>query len=273
MKAYEEKCRKLHAMMRKYAEKNMAVAFSGGVDSSLLLKMAVTYAKEQGTTVYGITANTELHPSGDAKIAEEVAKETGAEHILLEGKEFEQADIVQNPVDRCYRCKRYLFGKMKERAGQLGAATLIEGTNADDLLAYRPGIRAIEELGIKSPLKEAGFTKSQVRKLASEYGISVAERPSTPCLATRFPYGEALTPLKLKNVELGETYLKTLGLYNVRLRVHGKIARIEVDEDDMFKLLENKKEVAAYLKELGYSYITLDLEGFRSGSMDIGIGN
>lgn len=271
MKTYEEKCNRLHAIMKAYTQQNAAVAFSGGVDSSLLLKMAVIYAKEQGTAVYGITAQTELHPMSDIKMAEKVAKETGAEYILLKTEELKQADIFQNPPDRCYRCKKYLFGKIKEKAEQSGAATLLEGTNAEDLLAYRPGIRAVEELGIKSPLKEAGFTKGEVRKLAFQYGISVADRPSTPCLATRFPYGETLTNIKLENVEKGEAFLKALGLYNVRLRIHGEIARIEVDEEDMAVLLLHKKEVSAYLKELGYSYITLDLEGFRSGSMDIGI--
>ena len=273
MDSYEEKYNRLHDMMKGYAQQNVAVAFSGGVDSSLLLKMAVAYAKEQGTIVYGITADTELHPAGDRKIARKVAEEAGAEHILLKLKELKQADILQNPVDRCYRCKKYLFGEMKEKAERLGAAILMEGTNADDLLVYRPGIRAVEELGIKSPLKEAGLTKIEVRRLASRYGISVADRPSAPCLATRFPYGETLTPLKLKHVEQGEAFLRALGLYNVRLRVHGEIARIEVDEDYMPGLLEKKREVAVYLKELGYSYITLDLEGFRSGSMDIGIRN
>lgn len=271
METYEEKCNRLHAIMKEYAQQNLAVAFSGGVDSSLLLKIAATYAKEQGRLVYGITAHTELHPADDRKIARKVAKEAGAEHILLKLKELKQADILQNPIDRCYRCKKYLFGKIKEKAEQSGAEILLEGTNGEDILAYRPGIRAIEELGIKSPLKEAGLTKAEVRKLASRYGISVADRPSAPCLATRFPYGETLTPLKLENVGKGEAFLKSLDLYNVRLRVHGVIARIEVDEEDMTTLLEHKKEVAAYLKELGYSYITLDLEGFRSGSMDIGI--
>ncbi len=273
METYEEKCNRLYAIMKAYTKQNAAVAFSGGVDSSLLLKLAVIYAKEQGSVVYGITAHTELHPVGDVKIAEKVAKEAGAEYILLQIKELKQADILHNPVDRCYRCKKYLFGKIKEKAGQSGAAVLLEGTNAEDILAYRPGIRAIEELGVKSPLKEAGLTKAEVRKLAFQYGISVAARPSAPCLATRFPYGETLTPRKLAHVEKGEAFLKSLGFYNIRLRVHGDIARIEVDEEDMAALMEHKKEVAACLKKLGYSYITLDLEGFRSGSMDIGINH
>lgn len=134
-------------------------------------------------------------------------------------------------------------------------------------------MKAIEELGIKSPLKDAGLTKKEIRKLAAAYDISVADRPSTPCLATRFPYGAVLSPEKMKKVEQGEIFLKELGLYNVRLRVHGETARIEVDEKDMPKLLESREEVVEFLKGLGYWYITLDMEGFRSGSMDIGIDN
>ena len=129
-------------------------------------------------------------------------------------------------------------------------------------------MQAIRELGIKSPLMEAGLTKEEVRRLAGEYGISVARRPSSPCLATRFPYGEELTYEKLRQVEKGENYLKTLGLYNVRLRVHGRIVRIEADAEQMGRLVERREEIVGFLKELGYGYITLDLEGFRSGSMD-----
>ena len=146
--------------------------------------------------------------------------------------------------------------------------TILEGTNADDLLQYRPGLRALQELEIKSPLKEAGLTKDEVRKLSKEYGISVADRPSSPCLATRFPYGDKLTIEKLNQVEQGEIYLKSLGLYNVRLRIHGTIARIEVDTADIEKLLNHREQIIHHLKSLGYGYITLDLEGFRSGSMD-----
>ena len=150
----------------------------------------------------------------------------------------------------------------------MGASVVLEGTNADDLSEYRPGLKAIRELGIKSPLMEAGLTKEEVRRLAGEYGISVARRPSSPCLATRFPYWEELTYEKLRQVEKGENYLKTLGLYNVRLRVHGRIVRIEADAEQMGRLVERREEIVGFLKELGYGYITLDLEGFRSGSMD-----
>lgn len=268
MEEYGQRCRKLHKLMEKYAEKDVAVAFSGGVDSALLLKLAVLHGREQGGKVYAITASTELHPSGDEALTAKVAEELGARHHILKVRELEQAGIRNNPEDRCYRCKKYLFEAIKETAKGLGAKSVLEGTNRDDLLVYRPGIKAIEELGVASPLKEAGLTKEQVRRLAQELGISVASRPSAPCLATRFPYGTRLTREGLKRVEAGETFLKTFGLYNVRLRVHGDIARIEADPAYLEKLLAHKDEVAGRLKELGYRYITLDLEGFRSGSMD-----
>lgn len=267
--SYSEKCTMLQQLMQTYAKDNVMVAFSGGVDSSLLLKMAVMYAGGQEIKVYAVTADTELHALQDIQIAKQIAEELGAAHIVLKLRELEQAGIRNNPIDRCYRCKKYLFGRIKEKAEELEAFTVLEGTNADDMLAYRPGIKAVEELGIKSPLREAGFTKEEVRRLAKEYGISTADRPSAPCLATRFPYGESLEKEKLVRVEQGEQFLRSMEFYNVRLRAHGDIARIEVDEKDMDKLLENKKGIINYLKALGWQYITMDLEGFRSGSMDI----
>lgn len=265
---YEEKCQRLHSLMEEYSNFNVAVAFSGGADSSLLLKLAVLHAQEKSSQVTAITAATELHPSKDEAMARQVALEAGAGHRVLKVRELECAGVDGNPVDRCYRCKRYLFERIKKEAENLNAPIVLEGTNEDDLREYRPGLKAVEELGIKSPLKEAGFTKEEVRRLAKEQGISVADRPSAPCLATRFPYGEELTLEKLQKVEQGENYLKTLELYNVRLRIHGNIARIEADGCEMGKLVEHRTEVVKYLKNLGYSYITLDLEGFRSGSMD-----
>ncbi len=254
--------------MRRLTSQDVAVAFSGGVDSSLLLQLAAEEAAGQGTVVYAITAHTELHPSCDLEIAGAVAAQIGARHIVVKLSELDHAGIEQNPVDRCYRCKRYLFEAMQQKAGEYGVSVLIEGTNADDLKVYRPGLRAIEELGISSPLKEAGFSKEDVRHLASEYGIAVANRPATPCLATRFPYGTKLVPEELKKVERGEAWLKELGFYNVRLRVHGECARIEVDEQDFDLIMQNRKEILAHIKEIGYAYVSLDLQGFRSGSMD-----
>ncbi|MDD2981028.1 MAG: ATP-dependent sacrificial sulfur transferase LarE [Hespellia sp.] len=271
MNTYQEKCKKLNEIMAEYARADVAVAFSGGADSSLLLKLAAEQAKEHGTKVTAITANTELHPSGDLEVARKVAQETGANHFILEVKELEQADIRHNPVNRCYRCKTFLFRSVIDMAERYHAKVVMDGTNCDDLLMYRPGLKAVEELGVKSPLREAGFTKADVRALAAEYGISVADRPSAPCLATRFPYGDLLTMERMRTVDQGENYLKTIGLYNVRIRVHGEIARIEVDAEYMEKIIRHKSDITEYLKNLGYKYVTLDLEGFRSGSMDVGL--
>lgn len=271
MKTYEEKTAELKRQLAMYAQENVMVAFSGGVDSSLLLKLTCEAAVKAGTTVYAVTMQTTLHPVTEITHALSVAEEIGAKHITIPVDELAEAGIEENPTDRCYRCKQRLFQKMKERAEELFISCILEGTNEDDLHVYRPGLKALKELGIKSPLAEAGLTKTEVRRLAKAYGLSVSNRPAMPCLATRFPYGTKLSYEALFRVEKGETYLKELGVYNVRLRVHKNTVRIEVDEADFKKILENRAKITAYLKDLGYLYITLDLEGFRSGSMDAGM--
>ena len=265
-------CReKLLERMEEYTRQDIMVAFSGGVDSSVLLKLACNMAKERGTRVHAVTIQSELHPLGDLEISRRVAKEIGAEHHIIEIRELQEADIAENPKDRCYRCKKYLFTQVKGLAEDLGVSVILEGTNEDDLHVYRPGIRAVREMGIKSPLAEAGLTKEQVRRLAGELGLSVASRPSTPCLATRFPYGTALSMENMQKVEQAESCLRQQGFGNVRVRVHGNLARLEVDAADLGRLLERRCETVEYMKSLGYDYITLDLEGFRSGSMDVGL--
>lgn len=271
MEGTEEKRQKLAEMMDKLAGEDIMVAFSGGVDSSLLLKAACDSAGRTGKKVYAVTIQTALHPTEDIVVAGRVAKEMGAVHVILSVDELAEAGIEDNPVDRCYRCKKLLFQKMKKKAQELGAPVIVEGTNADDLTVYRPGIRAIRELGITSPLALLGITKEEVRKFAGEYGISVSNRPSAPCLATRFPYGTRLNMDKMKQVDQGEAYLRSLGLYNVRIRVHGEVARIEVDEKDMPAVLAHRKDLVSRLEALGFLYVTLDLKGFRSGSMDTGL--
>ena len=266
---YEEKKIKLQKQMREYAEGDVLVAFSGGADSSLILKLAVQAASETGHKVYGIMMHTMLHPVGEVEDAKVVAEEIGAEFRVLEIDELKGADILDNPVDRCYRCKKYLFRNLIEEGEKLGVSAMMEGTNEDDLHVYRPGLRAIHELGIHSPLADAGMTKAEVRRLAGELGISVSNKPSMPCLATRFPYGTRISYDAMRKVDEGEAYIRELGFYNVRLRIHQDIVRIEVDADEMPKLLEHRDQIIQKLKALGYDYITVDLEGFRSGSMDI----
>ena len=266
---YEGKKQKLQKQMLVYAQGDMLVAFSGGVDSSLILKLAVQAAAKTGHKVYGIMVHTMLHPMGEVEDARTTAEQIGAEFRVLEIDELKGADILDNPVDRCYRCKKYLFRNLIEEGEKLGVSAMMEGTNEDDLHVYRPGLRAIRELGIHSPLAEAGMTKAEVRKLAGELGISVSNKPSMPCLATRFPYGTRISYEAMRKVDEGEVFVRSLGFYNVRLRIHNDVARIEVDVNEMPRLLEHCEQIVAKLKNLGYDYITVDLEGFRSGGMDL----
>ncbi len=271
MQDYLTKAENLKKLMISYVQEDVAVAFSGGADSGLILKMACEAAEQTGHMVYGIFLQTMLHPAKEAERAEEIADEIGAVFKLLKVDELRGADIGYNPQDRCYRCKKYLFQSILREAKKLHAGIVMEGTNQDDLKVYRPGIRAVEELGIASPLAEAGFTKAEVRRLAAEYGLSVSDKPASPCLATRFPYGTKLSAEAMRKVEQGESMLKEQGFYNVRIRVHGEIARIEVDSRDLAELVERRAVVTECLKKLGYTYVTVDLEGFRSGSMDVNI--
>ncbi len=265
---YVQKKEKLSSIITQLCNEDIIVAFSGGVDSSLILKITCEKAKVTGQKVYAVTVHTKLHPIGDLEVAKTVAQETGAIHKVFEVDELQNAGILNNPVDRCYLCKKFIFTQLVELAKSLKINSVIEGTNADDLKVYRPGIKALKELKIKSPLSEAGFTKKDIRRLATEYNITVADRPSAPCLATRFPYNTSLSYEQMAQIEKGEEFIRSLGFYNVRIRIHNDIARIEVDHNDIIKLVDYKDQIIGMLKQLGFEYITIDLEGFRSGSMD-----
>lgn len=269
--AIREKKLQLENRMAEYAREDICLAFSGGVDSSLLLKAAADAAAGTGREVYAVTFDSRLHPSCDLEIAERVAKELGGIHEVITVDELEQEEIRNNPVNRCYLCKRHLFGSLKSFAQEKGVRHILDGTNEDDMHVYRPGIQALAELGIESPLAKLHITKAEVKELAGEYGISVASRPSTPCMATRLPYNTEIHYEILENISAGEAYLRELLGGNVRLRLHGDIARIELDKTSLPKAVEMADDIVVYLKELGFLYITLDLEGFRSGSMDVHI--
>ena len=270
MTAAEKKALLLERM-DEYGRQDVCLAFSGGVDSSLLLKLAVDSAASHGTKVYAVTFDSRLHPACDLENARKVAAELGGIHVVVTVDELSMEEIRSNPVDRCYLCKKQLFGKLLEFAGKMNVPVAMEGTNEDDLHVYRPGIRAVRELGVKSPLAEAGLFKAEVKALAAEYGISAASRPSTPCMATRLPYGAELSYEVLEKIERGEAVLRELLGGNVRLRLHGDIARIEADRESLGRAVELGGELVSRLKALGFVYITLDLEGFRSGSMDVHI--
>ncbi len=277
MDRYEDQVQQLKKHMQDLAREDVIVAFSGGVDSSLLVKLAADAAKETGKKVYAVTVEMMLQPKQEEKALDSLAETLGAVSLILpvDSQSLEKAGILENPLDRCYLCKRLVYEAILEKGKEMDVKVVLDGTNADDLTAYRPGLTAVLELGIQSPLAQIGFTKEEVRRLAQELCIPTAKKPAAPCLATRFPYGARLDETALRQVEEGEALLRDYVSddTNVRLRVHKNIARIETDPDAFEKILTHRKEITARLKELGFAYVTLDLAGFRSGSMDQDIYN
>lgn len=241
------------------------VAFSGGVDSTFLLKVA---AEELGDQVLAVTALSPFYPSWEKAEAEALLKEMEVNFRLITIDAAELQSVAHNPPDRCYHCKRVVFGKFRQLAEAEGIPYIVDGTNADDLKDYRPGMKALEELGVRSPLKEAGLTKAEIRALSREMGLPTWDKPAFACLATRLPYGTFITPEKLAQVDQGESFLRSLGLKQFRLRHHEELARLEVGSEDFDLILAHRQEITQKLKSLGYTYVTLDLEGYRTGSMN-----
>lgn len=265
----ERKKERFKKKMREYLKDDVCIAFSGGVDSSLLLSAACEAAGYTGKKVYAVTMDTVLHPSADMEIAKSVLEKTKAEHSIIQIDELSDPNIQNNPQNRCYLCKKALYSHVVSFAEEKNIPVLMEGTNADDLHLYRPGLKAVRELNIQTPLADCGITKKEVRELAKEYQIPVADRPAAPCLATRLPYGEKIDLELLERIDEGEKFLKELGLGDVRIRVHRNILRLEINPEGFPIILQNRKEILENLKKTGCVYITLDLEGFRSGSMDL----
>ena len=246
------------------------LAYSGGVDSSFLLKaMAVS-----GIRFLAVTAFSETMPEKDFNHALSFAKETGVEHLIIHTDELSNESFVSNPPDRCFFCKEELFRKLREIAAERSSEHLFDGTNIDDLSDYRPGLKAAALYGVRSPLAESGFAKEDIRRMSRELGLSTWDRPSSPCLSSRFPYGRRITISGLRQVEQAEEFLREFGLQEVRVRNHGDIARIEVSEKDMQVLLatDNRRKITEALKALGFSFVSLDLEGHISGSMNRALG-
>lgn len=269
----ENKFKELEKEIFRLVADGVCIAFSGGVDSSLILKLACEAGKQLNKPIYAVTFETKLHPVSDVTISKKVAREMGAIHEVIQINEFENKAILKNPVDRCYQCKKSLFMSLLEFAKNHNVKYVLDGTNADDLKEYRPGVKALNELGVLSPLAKLEITKSEVREFATNLNISVASRPSAPCMATRLPYNTEISFELLENIEKGEEFIKGLGFKVVRLRVHNDIVRIEVNKEDLMKLIVEEEAIIEYLKKLGFVYITLDLEGFRSGSMDVYVKN
>ena len=258
-----EKWKNLQCLLK--AKQAILVACSGGVDSSFLLYAATVALPEK---VFAITINNVLMPKKETQLAFDTVKEMRTPWQSLQMDILSIPEISHNSIDRCYHCKKFLFTAVKELAVQKGIDTIAEGKNFDDQKFFRPGNRAAEELGLFQPLFEAKLTKQDIRDLAKAAGLSFWSRPAAPCLATRFPYNTDLTLEKLEQVENGEEILRKLGFEVFRLRHHGDLCRIEVPTSEIPELLAKSKSLLPALAELGFSHVCVDLNGYKSGSMD-----
>ncbi len=244
---------------------SVLIAYSGGVDSSVLAALAY---RALGDNAIAITADSSTLAPGELDCAKKVAEEIGIRHIVVSYDELDEPEFARNPIERCYYCKKGLIRELKKLAVQHGMNTIVEGTNISDLLNHRPGHRAVIEEGVYNPFIEFNVTKEEIREMARELNLSVADKPSMACLSSRFPYGQTITREALKRVGDAEAYLRSTGFKVVRVRDHGGIARIELMPYEMPRLLAVRESVAFEFKKLGFSYVTLDIMGFRSGSMD-----
>ncbi|MBW4863563.1 MAG: ATP-dependent sacrificial sulfur transferase LarE [Paeniclostridium sp.] len=246
---------------------SVLVAFSGGVDSTFLLKVA---KDTLGESCIAVTIHAMMHSNREIEEAKAYAKVLGIKHIVLKLEEFNIDEFINNDAKRCYYCKKAIFTKMKNMADKNNIDYILDGTNLDDLSDYRPGLKALEELGVQSPLKDSFMTKEDIRILSKELDVPTFNKPAFACLATRIPYGEAITNEKLRRIEESENYLQDLGFRQYRVRTHNELARIEVEESEIHKFFNNDllKETHNKLIEIGFKYVTLDLIGYKMGSMN-----
>lgn len=243
------------------------VAFSGGVDSTLVLKIA---AEVMGERVLAATVHSPLSPPGELERARELAAFLGVRHVVVPGRVLNDPAFRGNPPERCYICKRHVYAFLGELAARSGAEAVLDGANAEDAGDFRPGLQAAREMGVRSPLLEAGLTKDEIRALAREAGLPNWGRPAQPCLATRIPYGELITEEKLERIARAEEFLAGLGFSLVRVRHHGGLARLELSPQEMNRLSDSRlrEEINKTLKDYGFFYVTVDLAGFQSGSLN-----
>lgn len=260
----EVKARQLEALFQNM--RGALVAFSGGVDSSVLLASA---HRVLGDAVVAATGTSASFPGHDLESAKTIASKLGARWITIESDELDDMDYRDNPPNRCYFCKKHLFSRLLERASKEGLPFVVEGSNLDDLNDIRPGLEAIRELGIRSPFLEVGIGKEMIRHLAKYYDLPNWDKPSSPCLASRIPFGETITPERLQRIDRSEAALRAMGFRDLRVRDHGKLARVELKPEDIERFLqpELREAVVAACKTAGYTFVTLDLQGYRTGAM------
>ena len=250
---------------------SVLVAFSGGVDSTLLLRLA---REELGSRAVALLASSPTYPDSEIRQAKKLAEEMGARWVEVRSNELQIPSFVNNSLRRCYHCKKELFTLCQEKAKALGLEYVADGSNLDDTGDYRPGMDAARELGIRSPLQEAGLTKKDIRESSYSLGLPTWDKPSLACLASRFPYGTEITAFRLGQIQKSEDFLRRLGFRQLRVRYHGEIARVEVDPAELERFLDGKirTQVVTFLKEAGFTYVTLDLQGYRTGAMNEGPG-
>jgi uncharacterized protein len=261
---------KIHRKLEKLKEllrhmDRVLIAYSGGVDSTFLLKVAHDVL---GNNVMAVIATSSTYPNLELASAKKIAQNIGVKYRIIKTDEMKNKLFLKNTKNRCYYCKKELFIKIKKIAIANNIKYVLDGSNADDAEDYRPGERAIKELGIRSPLKEAGLIKKEIRYLSKEMNLDTWDKPALACLASRFPYGTKITKKRLRQIELAEKFLSKLGFLQIRVRHHDMIARIEVTKEDFNKILKQKEKIVNYFKKLGFTYITMDIEGYRTGSLN-----
>lgn len=263
MDTLHEKYQHLQEYLRSLG--SVTVAFSSGVDSTFLLRVAHDVLEDR---VLAVTASSCSFPERELREAEAFCRQNGIAHIVCKSEELDIEGFRQNPKNRCYLCKHELFEKIRAIANEHGLAAVVEGSNMDDNGDYRPGLIAVKELGVKSPLREAGLCKEEIRELSRQLGLPTWNKQSFACLSSRFVYGETISEEKLGMVDKAEQLLLDLGFHQVRVRIHGKIARIEIMPEEFEKLLAVRQQVSGTFQSLGFTYVTLDLTGYRTGSMN-----
>lgn len=262
----DEKLVRMREILRSL--ERVAVAFSAGVDSTFVLKVAIDTLGPEN--VVAVTGDSDSLARAEFEEASRLAREMGAEHVVIRTGEFENPDYLANPANRCYYCKTELYKRLEPFVAERGLRAVVNGINAEDYNDWRPGIQAAREHNVRAPCAEAGMTKQDIRILSNRLGLPTFDKPAMPCLASRVQYGEEITPEKLRQIERSEAFLRSLDFRECRVRHHGNLARVELPAADLDRALspETRTSIDAALREFGYTYVTIDLRGFRSGSMN-----